>query len=174
MLSQSTDIKNNWISLLCNFARTIRFFGKSSRIECFRLFPGPTLHTQSLPSSTCPPERWHFTTCPLCQCNGHASCNGNTSICLPCNNLTTGNHCEHCSKGYYGNPVNGGKCQPCECNKQADNCHPETGKCYCTTKGLTGDHCEKCDATNHYHSDPINKDSCYCEYFYSILNIMDK
>jgi hypothetical protein len=29
---------------------------------------------------------------------------------------------------------------------------------------LIGDHCEKCDATNHYNSDPINKESCYCEY----------
>ncbi|EFA10578.2 Attractin-like protein 1 [Tribolium castaneum] len=124
-------------------------------------YAGPTLHTHSLPSSTCPPDRWHFTTCPLCQCNGHASCIANSSVCLPCQNLTMGTQCEHCVKGYWGNPVNGGKCQPCECNGQATHCHPESGKCYCTTKGLIGDHCEKCDATNHYNSDPINKDSCY-------------
>nr|CAI5862520.1 unnamed protein product [Callosobruchus analis] len=123
-------------------------------------YAGPTLHTQSLPSSTCPQERWHFTTCPVCQCNGHANCVGNTSTCQPCTNLTTGSHCEYCLKGYYGNPVNGGKCVPCNCNKQADDCNRETGKCYCTTKGIIGDQCEKCDATNHYHSDPNNK-SCY-------------
>lgn len=43
---------------------------------------------------------------------------------------------------------------------QATHCHPETAKCYCSTKGLTGDHCEKCDGTNHYHGDP-SKGSCY-------------
>lgn len=124
-------------------------------------YAGPTLHTRSLPSSTCPSERWHFTTCPACQCNGHASCRANTSTCLPCRNLTMGAHCERCVPGYWGNPVNGGKCQPCECNGQATQCHSESGKCYCTTKGLAGDHCEKCDATNHYHGDPANKGSCY-------------
>ncbi|KAG5869328.1 hypothetical protein JTB14_005136 [Gonioctena quinquepunctata] len=123
-------------------------------------YAGPTLHTQSLPSSTCPPERWHFTTCPACQCNGHASCLENSSVCMPCGNLTSGSHCEFCMKGYWGNPVNGGKCQPCQCNKQADECHRESGKCFCTTKGIIGDQCEKCDTANHYHSDPNNK-SCY-------------
>lgn len=123
-------------------------------------YTGPTLHTQSLPFSTCPPERWHFTHCPQCQCNGHASCKENTSICINCSNLTTGRHCEHCIKGYWGNPVNGGKCTPCQCNKQADDCHRESGKCYCTTKGIVGDQCEKCDTGNHYHPDPNNK-SCY-------------
>lgn len=62
--------------------------------------------------------------------------------------------------GYWGNPVNGGTCQKCECNGQATHCHPESARCYCSTKGLTGDHCEKCDANNHYHGDPI-KGSCY-------------
>lgn len=125
--------------------------------------PGPTLHIQSLPSSTCPSDRWHFTTCPACQCNGHASCKGNTSICNGCKNLTVGAHCEKCIPGYWGSPVNGGKCQVCECNGHALQCHPETGKCFCTTKGLAGDHCEKCDHTNHYTGDPSNKGSCYCK-----------
>ncbi|XP_017778729.1 PREDICTED: attractin-like protein 1 [Nicrophorus vespilloides] len=124
-------------------------------------YAGPTLHTQSLPSSTCPSERWHFTNCPLCQCNGHASCRGNTSECLPCRGYTWGAHCERCVQGYWGSPINGGQCQPCECNGQATQCHPESGKCYCTTKGLGGDHCEKCDAANHYHGDPTNKGFCY-------------
>lgn len=128
-------------------------------------YTGPTLHEHSLPSSTCPPERWHFTTCPACQCNGHANCNANSSVCQPCGNLTTGLHCERCMPGYWGSPVNGGRCLPCECNGQATQCHSETGKCFCTTKGLAGDHCEKCDATNHYHGDPSNKGSCYCKYF---------
>jgi hypothetical protein len=50
--------------------------------------------------------------CPLaCQCNGHSTCPANSSVCIqPCANLTQGPHCEHCVLGYYGNPVNGGKC----------------------------------------------------------------
>lgn len=124
-------------------------------------YAGPNLHEQSLPSDTCPPERWHFTTCPLCQCNGHAKCRGNSSTCDNCQNLTTGPHCEHCKKGYWGSPVNGGKCQKCECKGYADDCHRETGKCHCKTKGLIGDQCEKCDAANHYRPDPWNNGSCY-------------
>ena len=52
----------------------------------------------------------------------------------------------------------------CECNDQGSECHPETGKCYCTTKGIAGDHCERCDTNNHYHGDPTNKGSCFCKY----------
>lgn len=55
----------------------------------------------------------------------------------------------------------------CECNDQATLCHPESGKCFCTTKGLAGDHCEKCDGVNHYHPDPSIKGSCYCKYFFT-------
>lgn len=81
---------------------------------------------------------------------------------MSCGNLTTGSHCEYCIKGYWGNPVNGGKCTQCSCNNQAEDCHRESGKCYCSTKGIIGDQCEKCDTTNHYHPDPNNK-SCYCK-----------
>lgn len=127
-------------------------------------FQGPNLHDQSLPSSTCPSERWHFTTCPKCQCNGHSICDGSGHCVQPCRNDSVGHHCEKCRDGYWGNPVNGGRCQQCQCNGQATKCNHESGKCYCTTKGLTGDHCEKCDAPNHYTGDPSNKGSCYCKY----------
>lgn len=111
---------------------------------------------------SCPHHNWHFTHCPSCQCNGHSTCLENSPVCVqPCGNLTLGPHCDKCIPGYWGNPLNGGKCQLCECNEQATLCHPETGKCFCTTKGLAGDRCEKCDATNHYHGDPSNKGSCY-------------
>ena len=32
------------------------------------------------------------------------------------------------------------------------HCHPLTGRCFCTTKGVVGDHCERCDIGNHYTS----------------------
>lgn len=109
----------------------------------------------------CPAQRWFFTHCPSCQCNGHSACGTDGRTCMqPCQNLTTGANCERCRTGFWGNPVNGGACQRCACNGQAEHCHHETAKCYCSTKGLAGDHCEKCDATNHYHGDP-SKGSCY-------------
>ncbi|XP_050304238.1 attractin [Anthonomus grandis grandis] len=124
-------------------------------------YGGPTLDIHSLSHDVCSVERWHFTTCPSCQCNGHALCKGNSSMCQTCQNLTTGPHCEHCKVGYWGSAVNGGKCQKCECRGHADDCHRETGKCHCRTKGLIGDQCEKCDAANHYRPDIWNNGSCY-------------
>ncbi|ERL89257.1 hypothetical protein D910_06630, partial [Dendroctonus ponderosae] len=121
----------------------------------------PTLHIHSLSHDVCSAERWHFTTCPQCQCNGHAHCKANSSTCDACQNLTMGPHCDSCKAGYWGSPVNGGKCQKCECRGHADDCHRETGKCHCRTKGLIGDQCEKCDAANHYRPDSWNNGSCY-------------
>jgi len=110
----------------------------------------------------CELKHWFFTSCPRCNCNGHSYCNDQQHCEQPCNNLTTGAHCEKCRTGYWGNPINGGKCQRCDCNGQGVYCHPDTGKCFCTTKGIVGDHCEKCDSQNHYHGDPL-KGSCYYE-----------
>lgn len=68
--------------------------------------------------------------------------------------------------------MNGGKCHKCHCNDKAKQCHPETGKCFCTTKGLIGDHCDKCDTTNHYLEDPANNKSCFCRFLqFLCLNI---
>nr|CAD7262632.1 unnamed protein product [Timema shepardi] len=155
-----------------------------------------------VPDFTCLSDHWFFTQCPICQCNGHSTCANDTSICIqPCSNLTHGPHCEQCVLGYYGNPVNGGRCHGklpsflsplvltcpafytvtaaeiyqqvrgglkgresetvCECNDQGTECHSDTGKCFCTTKGITGDHCERCDTQNHYHGDPTNHGSCF-------------
>ncbi|XP_017752850.1 PREDICTED: attractin-like protein 1 isoform X1 [Eufriesea mexicana] len=111
---------------------------------------------------TCPFERWYFTKCPTCQCNGHSKCRSNSSICIqPCENLTYGPHCDKCMPGYYGSPLNGATCQPCFCNNQGTQCSSETGKCSCTTKGIIGDHCERCDVSSLYHGDPTNKGSCF-------------
>ncbi|KPJ13796.1 Attractin [Papilio machaon] len=49
----------------------------------------------------------------------------------------------------------------CSCNAQAVSCAADTGRCYCSTKGLAGDRCDKCDNTNHYHADVYNKGACY-------------
>lgn len=48
----------------------------------------------------------------------------------------------------------------CDCSNHGTLCNPETGRCFCTTKGIIGDKCDKCDTTNHYHGDPANG-SCF-------------
>ncbi|XP_075233105.1 attractin-like protein dsd isoform X2 [Lycorma delicatula] len=122
-----------------------------------KCLPGGAQH----PADICLKENWHFTKCPTCQCNGHSTCSNNTAVCDPCGNQTTGPHCERCKPGYHGNPVNGGICEPCQCNDHGTLCDQETGKCFCTTKGIVGDHCERCDIQNHYHGDPTNHGSCF-------------
>nr|XP_021208146.1 attractin-like protein 1 isoform X1 [Bombyx mori] len=109
----------------------------------------------------CSHHRWHFTSCPACQCNGHAVCDARARCVQPCGGRAVGPHCDACAPGHWGNPLNGGLCQPCECNGQAAACAPDSGRCYCSTKGLAGDRCDKCDNTNHYHADLYNKGACY-------------
>ncbi|XP_013165725.1 PREDICTED: attractin [Papilio xuthus] len=109
----------------------------------------------------CPQHRWHFTRCPLCQCNGHAVCDEAARCVQPCGARAVGDHCDTCAPAHWGTPLNGGVCQPCSCNAQAVSCAADTGRCYCSTKGLAGDRCDKCDNTNHYHADVYNKGACY-------------
>ncbi|KAI1883794.1 hypothetical protein AGOR_G00235240 [Albula goreensis] len=125
--------------------------------------PGPTsLMEPALNFTMCPLEgfyNWSFIHCPACQCNGHSGC-VNESVCTKCEDLTAGRHCESCISGYYGDPTNGGTCQPCRCNGHASMCNPSSGKCYCTTKGIKGDRCNLCEVENRYQGNPL-KGTCY-------------
>lgn len=108
---------------------------------------------------------WFYTSCPSCQCNGHSYCKPNSSICLqPCQDNTEGPHCEKCIPGYFGDPINDGPCKPCRCNGHAQSCNRETGKCYCSTKGIIGHMCNKCDDQNHYIGDPLGPGNGTCYY----------
>ncbi|CAG01262.1 unnamed protein product, partial [Tetraodon nigroviridis] len=125
--------------------------------------PGqPTVPPPALNASMCPSEasfNWSFIHCPACQCNGHSKC-VNESVCERCDNLTSGRHCESCISGFYGDPTNGGSCQPCKCNGHASMCNPNNGKCFCTTKGIKGDRCQLCEVENRYQGNPL-KGTCY-------------
>ncbi|OCT99037.1 hypothetical protein XELAEV_18004837mg [Xenopus laevis] len=123
--------------------------------------PAPVLNV-----SMCPVENnynWSFISCPACQCNGHSKCI-NESTCEKCENLTTGKNCESCISGFYGDPTNGGSCQSCKCNGHASMCNTNTGKCFCTTKGIKGEECQLCEVENRYQGNPL-KGTCY----YSLL-----
>ncbi|KAG5831216.1 hypothetical protein ANANG_G00301470 [Anguilla anguilla] len=125
--------------------------------------PGPKQSPEMLlEPGLCPRDRgydWSYITCPACQCNGHSVC-VNSSVCEHCRNLTTGQHCQTCMPGYYGDPTNGGRCQACKCNGHANVCQVLSGKCYCTTKGIKGDQCQLCDSENRYLGNPL-RGTCY-------------
>lgn len=125
-----------------------------------------------LNASLCPPDgrsTWYFTNCSACQCNGHSNCTTRRSMqewisdqsCTQCAHNTTGDHCQYCAEGFYGDPRNGGHCEECHCNGQATTCQRETGDCFCTTKGVTGKNCSKCEQK--YYGDPENNQPCYYE-----------
>lgn len=62
--------------------------------------------------------KFHYFT--ACQCNGHSNCtlrrrslewNIEERSCTQCDHNTTGEHCQFCADGFYGDPRNGGRCE---------------------------------------------------------------
>ncbi|KAI2664612.1 Laminin subunit gamma-3 [Labeo rohita] len=95
--------------------------------------------------------------CVRCECNGNVDpnavgvCDPMTGRCLKCLGHTTGDHCEKCRSGYYGNALANElnperKCKPCACNVAGtsgspNDCHPDTGKCVCWSHVTGRDSC---------------------------------
>ncbi|XP_062418892.1 laminin subunit beta-4 isoform X2 [Pungitius pungitius] len=98
---------------------------------------------------------WDFPSCRPCECNNLSDvCDEHTGECLNCREHATGDMCERCVEGYYGNPVSGQPCQPCLCpevpnSKQffATSCKQDpqslTLICKCR-EGHTGPRCDRC------------------------------
>lgn len=109
--------------------------------------------------------------CVSCECNGHAdTCDVNTGICLDCEDGTTGDHCEFCQVGYYGNATGGtpSDCLICACplpvpsNNFATGCevNEEGNKISCAClPGYYGGRCEVC-ASGFYGNPEIYEDYC--------------
>ncbi|KAM3178794.1 hypothetical protein ACTXT7_001828 [Hymenolepis weldensis] len=63
--------------------------------------------------------------------------------------LDLSDRCERCAENFFGDPMSGIPCQPCECSNNTDlrargNCDPKSGVCKKCLFGTAGDHCEKC------------------------------
>uniref|UniRef100_T1GDC8 Laminin EGF-like domain-containing protein n=1 Tax=Megaselia scalaris TaxID=36166 RepID=T1GDC8_MEGSC len=91
--------------------------------------------------------------CELCDCNDninprdYGNCDAKTGTCLKCLYDTTGEHCEFCKDGFYGNALEK-DCRPCECELLGTNstikyCDRFTGHCPCLPNviGMTCDSC---------------------------------
>lgn len=76
-------------------------------------------------------------------------------ICLECPVGYTGERCEICDNGYFGNPtVPGGICTPCDCGQNANTtvegfCDHITGECKLCLKNTSGWKCNQC-LLNHW------------------------
>lgn len=69
-------------------------------------------------------------------------------VCRKCPMGFTGDHCEQCEDGYFGNPnYNNGTCRICTCNNNTFDserrCDSITGQCLCAN-GYVGKECEYC------------------------------
>nr|XP_055044545.1 laminin subunit beta-2 [Misgurnus anguillicaudatus] len=115
--------------------------------------------------SECQLGQWGFPNCRPCQCNGHAeSCDPETGDCYECRDHTSGQLCDRCMNGFYGNPLvgSGEHCRPCPCPGHPDSGHSNGASCHadyasnqilcqCST-GYAGPRCDKCAPG--YYGDP--------------------
>uniref|UniRef100_A0A5K3FDP4 Laminin subunit gamma-1 n=1 Tax=Mesocestoides corti TaxID=53468 RepID=A0A5K3FDP4_MESCO len=94
--------------------------------------------------------------CKPCPCPHGSKCvetllplEQSSVVCVDCPDNRTGARCERCAENFFGDPLNGVPCQPCDCSNNTDirakgNCHHQTGVCQKCLFGTSGDHCEKC------------------------------
>ncbi|KAK3588362.1 hypothetical protein CHS0354_005627 [Potamilus streckersoni] len=106
---------------------------------------------------------WTAENCAInCGCNNHSTCLIGVGICDECQNGTTGEFCDSCLSGYYGDPALKEGCYKCECNGHGDPqegiCHNGKGECFCihNTRGF---YCHEC--MDGFYGDPSNGGKCY-------------
>ncbi|XP_050763994.1 laminin subunit gamma-3 isoform X2 [Gymnogyps californianus] len=113
--------------------------------------------------------------CVPCQChrnvdlNAVGNCDPVSGRCLRCLYNTTGEHCERCQPGFYGNalaPDPAGKCAPCDCNPNGsapglEDCDPGTGQCRCLPH-VTGRACGLCQPGYYSLQPAVGCKSCEC------------
>ncbi|KAG5325201.1 LAMA1 protein, partial [Pseudoatta argentina] len=96
---------------------------------------------------------------PSCQLDDPTDMNSGY-VCTQCPEGYTGDHCETCDVGFYGNPViPGGTCERCTCNGGA--CDHETGRCLECRGNTKGWKCEKCKEA--HYGNPLEQNCMPCD-----------
>ncbi|XP_061943056.1 laminin subunit alpha lam-3 isoform X4 [Apis cerana] len=80
-------------------------------------------------------------------------------VCTQCPNGYTGDHCESCDVGFFGNPlIPGGTCEPCFCG--GGPCDQETGRCLECRGNTEGWKCDKCKPA--HYGNPLEQSCLPC------------
>ncbi|XP_043600424.1 laminin subunit alpha-1 isoform X4 [Bombus pyrosoma] len=80
-------------------------------------------------------------------------------VCTQCPKGYTGDHCESCDIGFFGNPlVPGGTCEPCFCG--GGPCDQETGRCLECRGNTEGWKCDKCKPA--HYGNPLEQNCLPC------------
>ncbi|XP_078049382.1 wing blister isoform X1 [Augochlora pura] len=96
---------------------------------------------------------------PLCQLDDPSKVDGGY-VCTQCPPGYTGDHCESCDIGYFGNPlVPRGTCEPCTCG--GGPCDQETGRCLECRGNTEGWKCDKCKHA--HYGDPLEQNCLPCD-----------
>jgi len=101
-----------------------------------------------------------------CMCNGRADhCESDTGFCIQCRENTAGAWCDICAPGFFGDPMKGISCTPCECPSSSKNfaqtCYKAKSRefvCQCRD-GYTGPRCERC-AYGYYGNPSLQNGEC--------------
>ncbi|XP_026680192.1 multiple epidermal growth factor-like domains protein 8 [Diaphorina citri] len=106
---------------------------------------------------------WTGVDCSVnCLCNNHSTCVHGIGICDECHDWTTGDHCQYCRAGSYGNATTQEGCRKCDCNSHGNSvlgvCDSITGECICQDN-TQGKNCERC--LPGYYGDPTDGGTCY-------------
>uniref|UniRef100_A0A8C0V493 Laminin subunit alpha-2 n=1 Tax=Cyanistes caeruleus TaxID=156563 RepID=A0A8C0V493_CYACU len=111
--------------------------------------------------------------CQPCQCNDNldfsvpGSCDSLSGACLICKPGTTGQYCERCADGYFGDALHARNCQPCHCHMNgsfSEICDSRTGQCKCKAN-VIGRRCDICKPGTFGLQSPQGCVPCNCNSF---------
>lgn len=106
--------------------------------------------------------------CRPCQCSGNinpdepGSCDSVSGECLRCLNNTSGQACNLCAPGYYGDAIQLKDCQSCVCDKVGTaHCDSFVGTCHCHPN-VIGSKCDRCEEDHYGFTSGHGCEACDC------------
>lgn len=117
------------------------------------------------------PERENGT-CVKCDCSNNVdlaqrgNCDLQTGKCLRCLYETTGDRCEYCRDGFFGDALRQ-DCRQCECdvlgtNGMLQHCDRFSGQCHCLPN-VTGLRCDRCEDNHWKIASGVGCENCACD-----------